>query len=210
MARKPKQRGAGPARPPRTVEPGPDPEPWEEARRRPAERPRHESAQPEESADDPAESSAAIAAESWGEVIEVAADETVDGDFNGAPELAGLEDTRNWEGSDALDAMRGAEAEAARENASAEEVLADVVAQRRQVLIGRLDEARAFGLEDVFENAIRATEPDAGSHPVVRDEDGVREELAQIDAAIEQLERRSVEAAPEPARADAERPGRRG
>jgi len=215
MARKPKECGEGPARPPRKqaarveVEPGPDPEPWEEARRRPAERPRHESAQPDES-DDPAESSAAIAAESWGEMIEVPADETVDGDFNGAPELAGLEDTRNWEGSDALDAMRGAEAEAARENASAEEVLADVVEQRRQVLIERLDEARAFGLEEVFENAIRASEPDAGSHPVVRDEDQVREQLAQIDAAIEQLERRSVEAAPGEARADTERPGRRG
>jgi hypothetical protein len=194
MARKPKQRGDEPARPPgqhARAEPGPDPEPWE-GRRRPAERPRHEHAEPE-SPDDPNETSAAIAAQSWGEVIEVSAGETVDGDFNGAPELAGLEDTRNWEGTDALDAMHGAEAEAARENASAEEVLADVVEERRQVLIDRLDEARALGLEEVFENAIRATEPDAGNHPVVRDEDVIREQLAQIDAAIEQLERRSAE-----------------
>src|SRR5688500_2168223 len=41
-----------------------DPEPWS-SRRPPRERPRHERAQPEEDAD-PAETSDAIAAESWG------------------------------------------------------------------------------------------------------------------------------------------------
>ena len=55
-----------------------------------------------------------IDAASWGEIAEVDPGETVDGDFNGAPELAGLEDTQRWEGSDVLDAMQGTEPDARR------------------------------------------------------------------------------------------------
>jgi len=36
--------------------------------------------------------------------------DTVDGDFNGAPELAGIEESQGWEGVDTLDALRGREA----------------------------------------------------------------------------------------------------
>src|SRR5688572_11950851 len=110
----------------------PDPQPWNGARRRPAERPRHESAEPEEPEEgrDPAQTGAAIAAESWGEVIEVRPDDSVDGDFNGAPELEALDRTEQWEGVDALDAMEGRYAEISNESSAPEEVLAEVIAAR--------------------------------------------------------------------------------
>lgn len=169
----------------------PDPEPWESARRQPAERPRHEGAQPEDT-DDPAQASEAIAAESWGEVIEVRPDDAVDGDFNGAPELEGIERTEKWEGVDALEGMEGLDAEMQRESSAPEEVLADAVAARRSVLVDRLDEARELGLGPVFEAAIAATEPTAGNTPTVLDEEVLRDQLASIDAALEQLESKSA------------------
>jgi hypothetical protein len=168
----------------------PDPEPWE-GRRPPAERPRHERAQPEDP-EDPAETSAAIAAESWGETVELRSGDSVDGDFNGAPELEALGRTDAWEGVDMLDAMEGREVEALRESTAAEEVLADAVADRRQVLVDRLDEARELGLGEIFEAALAATEPSAAATPVVRDDDVLQQQLEQIDSAIEQLELRSA------------------
>jgi hypothetical protein len=168
----------------------PDPEPWKDARKPPAERPRHERAQPE-NPEDPAEASAAIAAESWGETVELRSTDSVDGDFNGAPELEALERTDAWEGVDMLDAMEGREVEEIRESTAAEEVLADAVAERRQVLVERLDEARELGLGAVFEAALAATESSAGNTPVVRDDEVLHQQLEQIDAALEQLELRS-------------------
>jgi hypothetical protein len=50
-------------------------------------------------------------ADVYGKIIEVAADDGVDGDLNGAPELAGLEESRDWTGVDALDGMRGRDAQ---------------------------------------------------------------------------------------------------
>jgi hypothetical protein len=160
-------------------------------RRRPADRPRREHAEPEDPSD-PAETRAAIEAASWGEVVEVCGGETVDGDFNGSPELAALEKTRNWDGADVLEGMQGREADALRESTSAEEVLAEAVAARRQVVLERLDEARELGLGELFEAALKGTEPEAGDSPVVRDDDVLRHQLALIDSAIEQLERRSA------------------
>src|SRR5262245_12169825 len=90
----------------------PDPAPWEKARRPPRDRPRHEAAEIE--SNDPAETSEAIEAEAWGEVVELPRDGTVDGDFNGAPELAAVEENAKWEGSDALDAMEGEASESQR------------------------------------------------------------------------------------------------
>lgn len=171
----------------------PAPEPWEGARRRPAERPRHESAQPdprEES--DPAQTSGAIAAESWGEVIEVCPDESVDGDFNGAPELESLDRTERWQGVDALEGMAGRDAELPSESSAPEEVLAEVVAARRSVLVERLDDAREVGLGPVFEAAIAVTAPVAGNTPIVVDDEVLRDQLAAIDAALEELEARSA------------------
>lgn len=188
-----RNRGRAGKRPPAP----PDPEPWDEGRRGPGARPRHEAAEPEDS-DDPAQATGAIAAESWGEIVEVEGDETVDGDFNGAPELAGLDETRAWEG-DALEAMEGGDAAEFREGGgrTAEEVLADVVADRRQVLVERLDEARELDLGELFEAALEASDPEGGESPVIPDDDVLREQLAQIDAAIEELERRSAEDAGE-------------
>jgi len=168
-----------------------DPEPWEGARRPPAERPRHENAEPEDTADE-AETSEAIAAESWGEVVEVRPEDAVDGDFNGNPELEGLEQTERWEGVDVLQGMEGREGEMPLESGAPEEVLAEAVAARRSVLADRVDEARELGLGSVFEAALAATDPAAGNTPPVVDDDVLRDQLAAIDAALEQLEARSA------------------
>jgi hypothetical protein len=151
-------------------------------------RPRHENAEPE----DPAERGSAIDAASFGEIVEVPSGETVDGDFNGAPELAGLADTHRWEGGDALDAMQGAgpDARLAGDEATSAEVLEDLVADRRSMLIERLDEARELGLGELFEAVAAATEPRSGSGALVVDDDELRGRLAQIDAAIEEIELR--------------------
>lgn len=170
----------------------PDPEPWEPVRKPPAERPRHENAQPEDP-DDPAQAGAAIEAESWGETVELRKEDTVDGDFNGAPELEALERSDAWEGVDTLDAMEGREVETARETSAAKEVLAEAVAARREVLLERLDEARELGLGAAFEAALAATDPAAPNTPLVRDDEILYEQLDLIDDALEQLELRTTE-----------------
>jgi hypothetical protein len=178
---------------PRGAERGavPDAQPWEASRKPPAERPRHEGAQPEDP-DDPAEASEAIAAESWGETVELRAGDSVDGDFNGAPELEALERSDELAGVDTLAAMEGREVEAIRETSAAEEVLAEAVADRRQVLVERLDEARELGLGEVFEAALAATDPTAATLPEAPDDDALQQQLEQIDSALEQLELRSA------------------
>jgi hypothetical protein len=158
-------------------------------------RPRYENSEPD---DDPAktgESTDAIDAASFGEIVEIPAGGSVDGDFNGAPELAGLAETQSWEGSDALDAMQGAGADAllASDEALPEEILEDVVADRRALLVERLDEARELGLEGVFESVAEATEPRGGSGPLVVDRDELVGRLEQIDAAIAEIELRIEE-----------------
>ena len=118
--------------------------------------------------------------------------ETVDGDFNGAPALAGVLDSERWEGSDALDAMQGVEPDArlATDEPLAEEMLEDLVADRRALLLERLDEARELGLGDLFAEVAEATDPAAGADPAVADADVLRERIQRIDAAIDELERR--------------------
>jgi hypothetical protein len=168
-----------------------DPEPWD-SRRPPKDRPRHERAQPEDP-NDPAEVAAAIDAESWGEVVEVRAGDDVDGDFNGAPELAALADTRKGEGADALDEMEGTDARSLRERdvPNSEETLEDLVAARAQMLAERLQEARELGLDGLVQEALAGSRPAPGD-PVVSDDDVLRDRLALLDAAIEELERRSL------------------
>jgi hypothetical protein len=170
----------------------PDPEPWGH-RARPGERPRHESAEPEDP-DDPTETSAAIDAESWGEIVEVAAGDTVDGDFNGAPELAGIEHARARDGADVLDVMEGRDARAQRDDEapSGEERIEDLIADRRQVLIERLDEARELDLGSLFESVIAASARKSGEMPIVSDPDALRACLARLEDAIEELETRSA------------------
>jgi hypothetical protein len=118
--------------------------------------------------------------------------ETVDGDFNGAPALAGVLESEEWEGSDVLDAMRGVEPDArlAADEPLAEEMLEDLVADRRTLLLERLDEARELGLGDLFDEVAGATDPTAGADPAVADADVLRERIQRIDAAIDELERR--------------------
>jgi hypothetical protein len=173
-----------------------DPEPWN-SRRPPKDRPRHERAQPEDP-NDPAEVAEAIAAESWGEVVEVRAGDDVDGDFNGAPELAALADTRKGEGADSLDEMEGREARSLRERdvPNSEETLEDLVAARSQMLAERLEEARELGIEALVQEALAGSRPAPGD-PVVSDDDLLRGQLARLDVAIEELERRSLGIDPE-------------
>lgn len=167
----------------------PDPEPWEH-RRSPAERPRHENAVAED-AEDPAETSAAIDAASWGEVVEVNRGDTVDGDFNGAPQLEGLSEVSEDAGADALDAMEGPDAEAMRRRdvPVPEQQLADLVADRLEVLAERTDEARELGLGDLVDAVLAASAQGSGV-------DELRELLSRIDAALEQVELRTAEVEP--------------
>jgi hypothetical protein len=118
--------------------------------------------------------------------------ETVDGDFNGAPQLASVEDSARWEGSDALDGMEGEAAEGQRlaDEPSIVEELADRVAERRELLRDRLDEARERGLGAIVETALAATEPRASSAPVVLDDDVLRGHIRVLEHAIDALETR--------------------
>ena len=141
--------------------------------------------------DEPAETPAAIDAESWGKVIEVTAGETVDQDWNGAPELEGIDETRSWDG-DVVDAMVGPDADLQRasDTPTAEQTLEDLLLERLHVAVERLDDARAAGLGPLFEAAIRDADPGA-ERPVAGDNEMLRRLLARLDNALEQLETRS-------------------
>jgi hypothetical protein len=127
-----------------------------------------------------------------GEQVEVGRDESVDGDFNGNPQLEGLDQTDQWVGVDALHGMIGRDAELQTESSGPKEVLAEAIAARRSVLEERLDEARELGLGHVFEAALAATDLGTGNAPIVVEDDALREHLAMIDAALEQLEAKSA------------------
>lgn len=130
--------------------------------------------------------------EELGDVVELARSGTVDGDFNGAPDLASVEESRVWEGRDAVDAAERAEAgEPGCANEPADTAdLADRVAQRREMVRVRLDEARALGAGDAFEAALAATTPSASGAPDPLDPDVLLDQLHMLDDAIELLERR--------------------
>jgi hypothetical protein len=117
--------------------------------------------------------------------------QSVDGDYNGAPELASLNESRSWQGTDAVDAAeRSALGDAHRpESESVAAGLANLVAERRETVLARLDEARAAGLEESFVSALAVTQPGGGSAPGPFDEDTLREQISVLDAAIAALER---------------------
>jgi hypothetical protein len=133
-------------------------------------------------------------AETYGQVVEVRPGDEVDPDWNGAPELEGVEETEEWSG-DVLEAMQGREAQEQREQDEppTTELLAGLVAERRQVLIERAPEARALGVEALFNTALQASDPTSGETPVLPDEDALREQLSLLDDAMEELERLSTE-----------------
>jgi hypothetical protein len=126
-------------------------------------------------------------------VVDAAQDGDVDGDFNGAPELARVDETRGWTGVDVLDAMHGRDAEAA--NAADEAPLAeriDALEQLRAGLVERLE-------------ALRAEVPDLEAPDTVGAEDAspaanaavvaasLREQIAHLDDGLERLRDRSLE-----------------
>ena len=133
-----------------------------------------------------------LAGDGWDDVTELARSGTVDGDFNGAPDLASVEESRVWEGRDAVDAAERTEAgdpgRASEPSDTAD--LADRVAQRREMVRARLDEARALGAGDAFEAALAATTPSATGAPDPLDPDVLLDQLRLLEGAIEQLERR--------------------
>jgi hypothetical protein len=65
------------------------------------------------------------------------------------------------------------------------------VAARAQMLAERLQEARELGLDGLVQEALAGSRPAPGD-PVVSDDDVLRDRLALLDAAIEELERRSL------------------
>lgn len=112
----------------------------------------------------------------WGELVEVATGDDVDGDFNGAPERVGLEKSQGWTGVDVLDAMHGRDAEAL--NLGDDEPDAERVA-----LLHRLRDELAERLE-----AMRAELPDriaASEHEIAPADDEIANTV-QLIASLEQ------------------------
>jgi hypothetical protein len=129
-----------------------------------------------------------VIAAAWGDRADGPAVETVDGDYNGAPELAGLDESRDWEAADVLDAMEGAEAGQQRDEPPLAVRLEEQVEERRLVLLERMAEAEAVGLGTIFAVAAAESAPDEGGAPLVADESVLRDRLTQIDRALELLE----------------------
>jgi DnaK suppressor protein len=137
-----------------------------------------------------AETSEPIEAEAYGEIIEVPPDATVDGDYNGAPELAGLAETHQWEGVDALDALRGADAQStnvADDDPAAERAYG--LHERRAEILERLEELAGGATGDETDDLPEA--PPQGEDEL--DAAGSTREallarLQRVDAALERLE----------------------
>ncbi len=117
--------------------------------------------------------------------------ESVDGDYNGAPELASVEESAAWQGSDTVDAAeRSAQGdEHPPEPDSVAADLANRVAERRETVRARLDEARELGLAELFVSALAVSQPGAGGAPDPYDEDVLRDQIRLLDAAVAALER---------------------
>lgn len=121
----------------------------------------------------------------YGEMVEVGDGEDVDGDFNGAPELAGVEKSQEWTGIDVLDAMQGEGAEAL--NLEDDEPDAERVAllhRLRDELAERLEAMRAEIPERIAasEHEIAPTD-DALANTMVL-VDSLERRIAQLDAAL--------------------------
>jgi hypothetical protein len=123
-----------------------------------------------------------------GELGELGELETVDGDLNGAPDLAGIEESAGWEAADAVDALEASDLPARDWRHSPAERLEQRVAERREVLLARRAEADEAGLGPLFEAVAAATGSEAGGAPLVADADSLRDRLAQLDSALGELE----------------------
>jgi hypothetical protein len=133
----------------------------------------------EEFAADPVDS------DEWGDLVEGIRGETVDGDYNGSPDLASVEESRTWEGRDTVDAAeRTAAGDPGRASVPSDAAdLADRVAQRREMV-------RALGAGDAFEAALAASTPSATGAPDPLDAEVLLRQLDMLDAAIARIERR--------------------
>ncbi|RIL04749.1 MAG: hypothetical protein DCC71_12935 [Proteobacteria bacterium] len=125
--------------------------------------------------------------EDHGLVVEVGADEDVDGDYNGAPELAGLDETREWTGADALDGMRGRDAQAVNlSDAAPDAELAARLEEIRGEIVERLDSLRAEVPNADVVGVAPLDEADAIADPSSVETD-LTERLERIDAALERI-----------------------
>lgn len=109
-------------------------------------------------------------------IAELADDGDVDGDYNGAPELAALEESQGWNGVDALDAMRGRDAQAA--NLADDEPTAQLAVsleEQRARLVERLD-------------ALRESPDSGGLAGEGEVAEALEESIARITEALERLE----------------------
>ena len=119
--------------------------------------------EPRPQVENEAETSEPIEPDAYGEIVEIAKGDDVDGDLNGALELAGLDESRKWTGVDALDAMRGGDADAV--NRSDDAPLAErleLLEQERSELAERLEALRRELPERVIASEAEGEAADGG------------------------------------------------
>jgi DnaK suppressor protein len=128
----------------------------------------------------------------YGDVVKVSDDESVDGDLNGAPDLAGVRDSEEWDGVDALDALHGAGA-AQRSQATElppDAARRDTLERRRVETLERLEESRP-GLALRDEGREGSLPPPRHPAELLGEPETVSAlegQLARIDRALDRLE----------------------
>lgn len=131
--------------------------------------------------------------DAYDEVIDVAGGDTVDGDLNGAPEVAALRDAEDWEGADALDALHGSEAEERREHSVglvAARCRAELERRRDQAL-ERLEESRPGLTEHEGGASSRTSAGDPADAPdELETTQALEDQLVRIERALERLDSR--------------------
>jgi DnaK suppressor protein len=129
----------------------------------------------------------------YGKVIEISEEDSVDGDLNGAPDLAGVPDSEEWDGVDALDALHGT---AAAQHGQATELPPDAerretLEKRRVEILERIEESRP-GLAVRDEGRVGSALPPPRDPAEVPSEPetvaALEAELARIDRALARLE----------------------
>ncbi len=127
-----------------------------------------------------------VDAETYGDVVELGAGETVDGDRDGAPELAGLEESREWSGVDALAGMGGPDArETDRTDDQPVARAAEALERERCELIERLESLREEVPDRVLASAAESIlAGDDALSDAVRVAEELTSKIARIDEAL--------------------------
>jgi hypothetical protein len=127
-----------------------------------------------------------VEAETYGEVVELGPGETVDGDWNGAPELAGLDESREWTGVDALAGMRGPDAqETDRSDDQPVARAAATLERERRELVERLESLREEVPDRVLASAAESIlAGDDALSDAVRVAEELTSKIARIDEAL--------------------------